>query len=70
MSYAEIGRQTGVPVRPSKIFADDIRRVEHNNLPRSGSPRKTTEAKDRELSAIEGRFTPFFMFYSSLIEEG
>jgi transposase len=53
MSYAEIGRQTGVPVSTVKDFCGRYQaRETHNNLPRSGSPRKTTEAEDRELSAI------------------
>ena len=52
-SYAEIARQTTLPMNTVRNFCIRYRtRGTHENLKRSGAPRKTTESEDRELSAV------------------
>ena len=51
MPHAEIARQTAIPRRTVRNFITCYQTHEtHENLPRSGHHRYTTEAEDRELS--------------------
>jgi transposase len=52
-SYTEIARQTTLHKNTVRNFCERYRtRGTHENLKRSGAPRLTTEAQDRELSAV------------------
>src|SRR5437016_13004270 len=52
-SYAEIARQTTIPASTIKSFCARYRaRETHENQKHTGGPRLTTEAQDRELSAV------------------